>query len=192
MSPSVPSRLRDTLINEIPRLRTFAASLCHNRAEADDLVQETLVKAWNKFDSFAPGTSLTAWLFTILRNTFLSERRKRQREVEDGDGRIAASATSQPEQPGHMELQDLRGALAALSEEQRIALILVAASGLSYEEAAEVCDCAVGTVKSRVNRARVRLAELLDTGPEAPPQAEPSQQIPAGKKHRTVVQQKGR
>lgn len=141
-------------------------SLSGDRAQADDLVQETLVKAWDKFSSFQEGTNLRAWLFTILRNTFLSEKRKRRREVEDSDGKFAETMITRPEQPGHMDLADLRAALAELPEAQRTALMLVVASGLSYEEAAEVCGCAIGTIKSRVNRARARLAELLQVGEE--------------------------
>jgi len=167
MGPSVRASLRDALIGEIPNLRAFAISLCGDRTQADDLVQETLVKAWDKFESFEEGTNLRAWLFTILRNTFLSERRKRRREVEDGEGKHTASLSVQPEQHGHMDLKDLRDALSRLPEAQRTALMLVAASGLSYEEAAKVCGCAVGTIKSRVNRGRVRLAELLNVSEQS-------------------------
>jgi len=120
-----------------------------------------MVKAWDKLNSFEEGTNLRAWLFTILRNTFLSERRKRRREVEDIDGKLSGRLATQPEQPGHMDLKDLRDALTRLPEAQRTALMLVAASDLSYEEAADVCGCAVGTIKSRVNRGRARLAQLL-------------------------------
>ena len=161
MSPSVHSSLRDALLGEIPNLRAFAMSLSRDRTYADDLVQETLVKAWDKFGSFEEGTNLRAWLFTILRNTFLSEKRKRRREVEDSEGELTASLSAPPEQQGYMELDDLRNALTQLPEAQRTAVMLVGASGLSYDEAAKVCDCAIGTIKSRVNRARVRLAELL-------------------------------
>jgi len=167
MGPSVRASLRDALIGEIPKLRAFAISLCGDRTQADDLVQETLVKAWDKFESFEEGTNLRAWLFTILRNTFLSERRKRWREVEDGTGSFAAALATRPEQPGHMDLADLLDALSRLPEAQRTALMLVAASGLSYEEAAKVCGCAVGTIKSRVNRGRARLAELLNVSEQS-------------------------
>jgi RNA polymerase sigma-70 factor (ECF subfamily) len=104
---------------------------------------------------------MSAWLFTILRNLFRSEYRKRRREVEDADGSYAETLKSQPEQTGHVEFQEFRVALAKLPDDQREALILVGASGFSYEEAAEICGCAVGTIKSRVNRARTRLANLL-------------------------------
>jgi len=115
---------------------------------------------------------MSAWLFTILRNLFRSEYRKRRREVEDGGGRYADTLRSHPEQPGRVEFEELRAALAKLPPDQREALILVGASGFSYEEAAAICDCAVGTIKSRVNRARTRLAEQLsidsadDFGPD--------------------------
>ena len=152
-------------------LRAFAVSLCGDRERADDLVQETLFKAWNHLDSFHEGTNLKAWLFTILRNTYFSERRKRHREVEDADGSYAATLATLPEQHGHMEMQDFRAALTRLPDDQREALILVGAAGFSYEEAAEISGCAVGTIKSRVNRARNRLGEMLgmDEGPETEP-----------------------
>ena len=115
---------------------------------------------------------MPAWLFTILRNLFRSEYRKRRREVEDADGRYAESLKSHPEQTGRVEFSEFRAALAKLPSDQREALILVGASGFSYEDAANICGCAVGTIKSRVNRARTRLADLLaidsvdDFGPD--------------------------
>jgi RNA polymerase sigma-70 factor (ECF subfamily) len=142
-------------------LRAFAVSLCGDKERADDLVQETLFKAWNHLDSFKEGTNLKAWLFTILRNTYFSERRKRRREVEDADGSYAARLATQPAQHGHMDMQDFRAALTKLPDDQREALVLVGAAGFSYEEAAEISGCAVGTIKSRVNRARNRLAGML-------------------------------
>jgi RNA polymerase sigma-70 factor (ECF subfamily) len=142
-------------------LRAFAVSLCGDKERADDLVQETLFKAWNHLDSFKEGTNLKAWLFTILRNTYFSERRKRRREVEDADGSYAARLAAKPEQHGHMDMQDFRAVLVRLPDDQREALILVGAAGFSYEEAADICGCAVGTIKSRVNRARNRLADML-------------------------------
>jgi RNA polymerase sigma-70 factor (ECF subfamily) len=148
----------------IPNLRAFAVSLCGNLDRADDLVQETLVKAWSKLGSFVEGTNLRAWLFTILRNIYYSEYRKRRREVADPDGAIAARLATAPAQHSHMDMLDFRAALHQLPTDQREALILIGASGLSYEEAAGVCGCAVGTMKSRVNRARGRLAELLSIG----------------------------
>jgi len=152
---------RDLLIAEIPNLRAFAVSLSGSMQNADDLVQDTLLKAWGHADSFTEGTSIRAWLFTILRNTYYSLYRKRGREVQDVDGQYAGRVSVAPAQEGAVDLADFRSALALLPEEQREVLILVGASGLSYEEAAEICHVPVGTVKSRVNRARARLAELL-------------------------------
>ena len=159
--PQVSAEIKSDLISVIPNLRAFAVSLCGNPDRADDLVQETLVKAWSNLDSFVPGTNLPAWLFTILRNIYYSEYRKRRREVADSDGTIAARLATAPSQNSHMDLLDFRSALQQLPNDQREALILIGASGLSYEEAAGICNCAVGTMKSRVNRARNRLAEIL-------------------------------
>ncbi|MCT7377351.1 sigma-70 family RNA polymerase sigma factor [Chelativorans salis] len=152
---------RNGLLAAVPTLRAFAVSLAKNADRADDLVQETLVKAWDKQDSFQPGTNLKAWLFTILRNEFYSQMRKRKREVEDADGAMTAQLSVHPSQEGSTDLADFRKALELLPEDQREAIILVGASGFSYEEAAEICGCAVGTIKSRVSRARSRLQEIL-------------------------------
>lgn len=159
--PQASAEIKADLIAVIPNLRAFAVSLCGNPDRADDLVQETLVKAWSNLDSFVPGTNLPAWLFTILRNIYYSEYRKRRREVADSDGAIAARLSTAPSQNSHMDLLDFHAALQQLPNDQREALILIGASGLSYEEAAGICGCAIGTMKSRVNRARNRLAELL-------------------------------
>ena len=149
----------------IPRLRAFAISLSGRSSMADDLVQETLVRAWANIGSYEPGTNFVAWLYTILRNQFYSEFRKRKREVADSDGIHAAKLTTKPTQEGHLEFQDFRRALAKLADDHREALILVGASGLSYEDAAAICGVAVGTMKSRVNRARVRLGVLMSMAP---------------------------
>jgi RNA polymerase sigma-70 factor (ECF subfamily) len=149
------------LVDAIPRLRAFARSFTNDAARADDLVQETLVKAWNSMDSFATGTNFRAWLFTILRNIYFSQHRKLRREVDDPDEIHQSSLAVLPEQYGHLDLADFRVALTKLPPDQCEALLLVGAEGFSYEEAAEICGCAVGTIKSRVNRARTRLAELL-------------------------------
>jgi RNA polymerase sigma-70 factor (ECF subfamily) len=169
---SIDPTLRDTMLAAVPSLRAFGISLCGNVDRADDLVQETLLRALANIDSFQPGTNMSAWLFTILRNLFRSEYRKRRREVEDADGSYADTLKSQPEQTSRIEFEEFRTALDKLPEDQREALILVGASGFSYEEAAEICGCAVGTIKSRVNRARTRLSNLLsidtsdDFGPD--------------------------
>lgn len=153
---------RQDLVNAVPNLRAFAISLCGDVDRANDLVQETVMKAWNKLGSFQEGTNFKAWLFTILRNTYFSECRKLRREVKDQDGEYSARLSVHPEQPGHMDFADFKKALTQLSDDQREALILIGAEGFSYEEVAEICGCAVGTVKSRVNRARVRLGEILN------------------------------
>jgi RNA polymerase sigma-70 factor, ECF subfamily len=155
------SQITADLLAVIPNLRAFAVSLCGNLDRADDLVQETLVKAWGNIGSFVEGTNLRAWLFTILRNIYYSEYRKRRREVADPDGTFAAKLATAPAQSGHMDLLDFRAALQQLPSDQREALILIGASGMSYEEAAGICGSAIGTMKSRVNRARSRLAEML-------------------------------
>jgi RNA polymerase sigma-70 factor, ECF subfamily len=159
--PTVNSKTRNDLLGLVPNLRAFAMSLCGNHERADDLVQETLLKAWGHLDSFQEGTNLRAWLFTILRNSYFSEMRKRRREVEDADGKKAATLSVAPAQQGHVDMQDFRKALDLLPPDQREALVLVGAAGMSYEETAEIAHCAVGTVKSRVNRARLKLANLL-------------------------------
>ena len=153
--------IRDQVLATVPSLRAFAISLCGNIDRGDDLVQETLLRALTHIDSFKPGTNLAAWLFTILRNQFREEYRKRQREVEDADGRYAETLISHPEQTGRIEFEELRAALMKLPSEQREALILVGASGYSYDDAAAICGCPAGTIKSRVNRARIHLTDLL-------------------------------
>jgi RNA polymerase sigma-70 factor (ECF subfamily) len=149
------------LLTTIPSLRAFARSLGATSDRADDLVQETLIKAWANQQSFVQGTNLKTWLFTILRNTAYSEYRKRWREVEDADGSYAAGLVTEPAQIAHLNMADFKLALNAVPQEQREALVLIGASGFSYDEAAKICGCAVGTIKSRVNRARQRLAATL-------------------------------
>jgi RNA polymerase sigma-70 factor (ECF subfamily) len=152
---------KSALLAELPSLRAFAISLSGSHDHADDLVQETVMKAWSAHASFAPGTSIRAWLFTIMRNTYFSQYRKARREVQDSDGEAAARLVSAPAQNGHLDLADFRIALEKLPDDQREALILVGASGFSCEEAAEICGCAVGTIKSRVNRARQKLMQMM-------------------------------
>jgi RNA polymerase sigma-70 factor (ECF subfamily) len=154
--------LRASLLKAIPHLRAFAISLTGKVDQADDLVQEAILRGLSHLDSFTPGTDLQAWLFTILRNLFYTSLRKRRREVEDPDGMMAGMLSTAPEQHGHLDLDDLRTALGRLSVEQREVLLLVGAEGMSYEEAAAICGTKIGTIKSRINRARLRLAELLD------------------------------
>ena len=152
------------LLAEMPRLRAFGASLAGSLSAADDLVQETMAKAWTHRERFAAGTNLRAWLFTILRNTFRSQRRKHGREIGD-DGRYAERMPVAASQHGCLEMAALRAALDRLPRDQRRAVILVGIVGCSYQEAAAICATAEGTVKSRVNRARRRLARILDIAP---------------------------
>jgi RNA polymerase sigma-70 factor (ECF subfamily) len=170
MSPH--NNVRAVMVAAVPSLRAFAISLCGNVDRADDLVQEALLRALANLGSFEPGTNMSAWLLTILRNVFHSEYRKRRREVEDAEGSYAERLTSLPEQTSRLEMNEFRQALKSLPPDQCESLILVGASGFSYEEAAQICGCAVGTIKSRVNRARIRLAKILsiednsDFGPD--------------------------
>ena len=163
---------RNDLLAAIPGMRAFAISLTNSPDLADDLVQSAITNAWASRARFEPGTNINAWLFTILRNGFYSNYRKRTREVDDPEQKYAARLASAPEQHGRLDLQDMRIALAKLPATQREALLLVTAEGMSYDEAAQVCGVAVGTVKSRVNRARAALAQLLaidsveDLGPD--------------------------
>jgi RNA polymerase sigma-70 factor (ECF subfamily) len=163
------SQFKADLLDLIPFLRAFARSLCGNQEMADDLAQETLVKAWQARNMFAPGTNLKAWLFTILRNQFYSDRRRAWRQApwdQDAAERIPGSSA---EQASAAELSDTARALSRLSDEQREALILVGAGGFSYEDAAAICRCAVGTVKSRVARARKSLLSILEGEDPLPP-----------------------
>ncbi len=152
------------LVEAIPYVRAFSRTLCGAKAAADDLAQETLAKAWQARASFQLGTNLKAWLFMIARNQFYSDKRRAWRNVawdeELADARLVAPA----DQGFQVEMADLRRALTQITPEQREALVLVGAGGLSYEEAAKVCGCAVGTVKSRVARARQALERMLNGG----------------------------
>ena len=164
--------LRDQLLAAIPNLRAFAYSLTNSWDRADDLVQDTLTRAWAGLDRFERGSNLNAWLFTILRNLFYSEHRKRRREVEDRDGAHAGRLRTHAEQQSRLDFEDFRKALAKLPSQHREALLLVGAEGLSYEDAAAICGVPIGTMKSRVNRGREKLAKLMavtwveDIGPD--------------------------
>jgi RNA polymerase sigma-70 factor, ECF subfamily len=170
-APTSPTPFCDGLLAELPRLRAFARSMARNPDRADDLVQETLAKAWAHRGKFKEGTNLRAWLFTILRNTYYSQLRSRRREVLDSDGHHAAKLVSPPAQIHYVELQNVAHAFDGLAANQREALFLVGVSGLSYDEAASIGGCAVGTIKSRVSRARKNLLrEVRDwNSPIAPP-----------------------
>jgi RNA polymerase sigma-70 factor (ECF subfamily) len=174
------------LIAAIPHLRAFARSLCNDPTMADDLAQEALAKAWKARESFEPGTSIKAWTFMILRNQFYSEKRRSWRatplDAEMAENTLVAN--DDPTVP--MELLELRSALAKLPDDQREALILVGAGGMAYEEAAQVCQCAVGTIKSRVSRARRALEALLT---EAGSKRSNDHDIPAEKAFDDILEQ---
>jgi RNA polymerase sigma-70 factor (ECF subfamily) len=136
--------------------------LCRDQHDADDLLQETILKAWNNLDSFHEGTNLRAWLFTIMRNTHFSAYRKRQTEIVDDGGDQLSQIGVPPTQMDAADAHHIVAALQQLNVEQREAIILVAAEGFNYEEAAAISNCPVGTIKSRINRARSRLAEILN------------------------------
>src|SRR5690349_11109356 len=152
------------LVQLIPHLRAFARTLCGDPAAADDLAQDAMMKAWDARASFQMGTNMKAWTFMILRNQFYSEKRRswRQSQLDQEAAERTLVAVDDPEAP--VALDGLRQGLAMLPPEQREALILVGAGGFAYEEAAEICGCAVGTVKSRVSRARRALHAILDEG----------------------------
>ncbi|WP_374576204.1 sigma-70 family RNA polymerase sigma factor [Phenylobacterium sp.] len=172
---------QDQVVALIPRLRAYAMSLAGSSAEADDIVQEALMRAWRFRDGYQMGTNLRAWLYRIVRNAFYTHAAKRKDTVEDVDGRWAATLSCTPEQEWRVQYGELLRALRQLSPEARDALLLVVSSGLSYQEAAEICGCAVGTMKSRVNRARSRLARLMDLDPDEPsrPSAQSSRSLVA-------------
>lgn len=152
------------LTGVIPHLRAFARGLCGRPDLADDLVQETLLKAWAAQERFEPGTSMRAWTFVILRNAYLTDMR-RNRFRADYDETVAERILTTPAaQEGPQHLADLYRALQTLPDERRQALLLVGAGGFSYEEAAQICDCAVGTIKSRVGRARATLSAMIEGG----------------------------
>jgi len=152
------------LVTLIPHLRAFARTLAGDPSSADDLAQDAMVKAWDARASFQMGTNMKAWTFMILRNQFYSEKRRswRQTQLDQESAERTLVAVDDPEAP--VALDELRLGLRMLPAEQREALILVGAGGFAYEEAAEICGCAVGTVKSRVSRARRALHAVLDAG----------------------------
>jgi RNA polymerase sigma-70 factor, ECF subfamily len=151
---------REDMINLIPKLRAYATVVTGSVSAADDLVQDVLVRAWRYRAGFIPGSNLKAWMFRILRNEFLSQVRHRVPTVAV-DGIYSDFMSCKPEQEWRQRYSELLGALSQLTDANREALLLVAA-GLSYEQAAEACGCAVGTIKSRVCRSRQRLAEIID------------------------------
>lgn len=152
---------REEIVGHLPAMRAFAHSLTRNPTLADDIVQDSVIKAWTNFEKFQEGSNLRAWLFTILRNTYYSHRRRRRREVEDVDGAHAASLMTKPAHDGRLHLKDVMAAFEQLSDEQREALLLVGASGFTYEEAAALCGVTLGTLKSRMARGRKALCAVL-------------------------------
>jgi RNA polymerase sigma-70 factor (ECF subfamily) len=166
---SPPDPVRDVafkreLVTLIPHLRAFARTLTGDPTAADDLAQDAMMKAWDARASFQLGTNMKAWTFMILRNQFYSEKRRswRQSQLDQEAAERTLVAVDDPEAP--VALDELRLGLAMLPAEQREALILVGAGGFAYEEAADICGCAVGTVKSRVSRARRALQAILEAG----------------------------
>lgn len=165
---------KDQLAAVIPHLRAFGRSLSGSRDLADDLVQETLLKAWAARKRFQAGTNMRAWTFIILRNLFLSQMRRARFKGEWDDLTASKILAAPASQDKHIELNDMQRALMHLPQPQREALILVGAGGFAYEEAAEICGCAVGTIKSRVARGRVALEGLLSSG-----------KLPSRRQHKT-------
>jgi RNA polymerase sigma-70 factor (ECF subfamily) len=162
--PAMEGRFKHELVALIPHLRAFARTLTGDQASADDLAQDALMKAWDARASYQMGTNMKAWTFMILRNQFYSEKRRswRQTQLDQDAAERTLVAVDDPQAP--VALDELRLGLGMLPAEQREALILVGAGGFAYEEAAEICGCAVGTVKSRVSRARRALQGILETG----------------------------
>lgn len=160
--PLDDATFKQRLAATIPHLRAFGYSLCGKMDVADDLVQDTMLKAWAARARFRPDTSMRAWTFVILRNCFISQMRRNKFTAPYDEGVAERTLTSNSDQQAPIHLEDVRMALMQLGEDQREAIILVGAGGFSYEEAAEICDCAVGTMKSRVSRARAALVAMLD------------------------------
>lgn len=160
-----PEAFKTELVSLIPQIRAFARFLCQgDRAAADDLAQEALARAWQARARFEPGSQMRAWLFVIVRNLFYSDRRKAWCTAAWDAASAERTLRTKAVQKENLDLDDVRRAMSKLPDDQRDALILVTAGGLSYEEAAQVCACAVGTIKSRVNRARKALLEILEEG----------------------------
>lgn len=163
-NPALEAQFKKELVTLIPHLRAFARTLAGDPASADDLAQDAMMKAWDARGSYQMGTNMKAWTFMILRNQFYSERRRswRTNQLDQEAAERTLMAVDNPE--ALLALDELRQGLAMLPPEQREALILVGAGGFAYEEAAEICNCAVGTVKSRVSRARRALQSVLSEG----------------------------
>jgi len=155
----------DQLVAIIPSLRAFARGLCGNRDLADDMAQDAMTRAWAARQSYTPGSNFRAWMFMILRNHFYTTLRKNSRMV-SWDPEIAERVlVVAPAQQDGLNVQDVQAALQKLPPEQREVLILIGANGVSYEEAAEIMGCAIGTIKSRLARGRVALTALIEGPP---------------------------
>ena len=152
------------LTEVIPHLRAFARGLCGRPDMADDLVQEAMMKAWAAQERFEPGTSMRAWTFVILRNAYLTDMRRNRFRGEYDENVAERILTAPADQEEPLHLSDMHRALLTLPPERREALLLVGAGGFSYEEAASICGCAVGTIKSRVGRARATLNSMMEDG----------------------------
>ncbi|MED5544852.1 MAG: sigma-70 family RNA polymerase sigma factor [Pseudomonadota bacterium] len=157
---------RRELMGVLPHLRAFARGLCGRHDFADDLVQETAVKAWTARERYQVGTNMRAWTFAILRNHYLSELRKSKRQTDVEDADMERMLVMEADQEGPVHLGDMEAALQKLAPERREAVLLVGASGFSYEEAADIAGCPIGTMKSRVARARTDLTRMLADEPE--------------------------
>ena len=153
--------IKDGIVALLPDLRAFARFMCREREAADDLVQNTILAALDKQSQFTPGTNLKGWMFTIMRNRFYSDMRTQRRRPSAVDGDPTESLTAVDNPDATLELKELSSALWRLSPQAREALILIGAGGFSYEEAAGLCGCSVGTLKVRVSRARKHLAAEL-------------------------------
>lgn len=162
VTPFSDDAFKHELLDVLPHLRAFARGLSGRPDFADDLVQEAAIKAWSARERFTPGTSMKAWTFAILRNHFLSELRRNRRQADYDPDAAERLLVMEADQEGPLHLSDMQAALAKLSADRREALLLVGASGFTYEEAAQICDCAIGTMKSRVARARAELGKLLE------------------------------
>lgn len=161
-SPLTEDEFRRELLAVLPHLRAFARGLCGRPDLADDLVQETAIRAWTARDRFRPGTSIRAWTFTIMRNHFLNDLRRAGREVGYDPDIPEHVVSTEGDQEARLHISDMQRALMLLPEERREALLLVGAGGFSYEEAADICGVATGTMKSRVARGRAALVKHFD------------------------------
>lgn len=150
--------MKDDIVTLMPELRAFSRFLCRDREAADELVQNTILAALNKQAQFSPGTNLKGWLFTIMRNRFYSDLRALRRQVISIEDDLAKPIPAADNPEAALALKELSSAIWELSPESREALVLVGAGGFSYEEAAALCNCSIGTLKARVSRARKRLA----------------------------------